>query len=499
MPKMLLEMKGISKQFDGNFVLKDVNFDLYSGEVHALVGENGAGKSTLMNILAGIYPMDSGKILIDGDKVEIDNAKTAQRLGIGAIFQNYDLFYNMDIGENIFINQEPMVHFGPFKFINWRMVYKRTKEILRYLKIDFDPRTPVKALSTGNQKFIEIARAIVNKCKIIIMDEPTAALNEQDVEFLFGIINHLKSSGVAVIYISHRLDEVRHIADRITVLRDSCTVTTITRDEYDSNKLVRMIIGDEIKDRYPKLDVEIGKDALIVKNLCNDTLLKDVSFFVRKGEILGITGLKGAGKTTLAKVLFGAQSKTSGSIYINGRKVEVKNTEDAVKNGLCYIPASRIEEGLVYEGSIADNIVIANLKSIVKRIILSTKLKLHESEKYVKMVGVKSNAVYEKVKNLSGGNQKKVILARWLFRNSKILILNEPTSSIDISSKVDIYNILNKLAMSGTSIILISSEIPEILGMCDRILVMYRGRIVKELERGETTQEQILYYSSGGQ
>jgi ribose transport system ATP-binding protein len=349
MPEMLLEMKGISKQFDGNFVLEDASFCLYPGEVHALVGENGAGKSTLVNILAGIYSMDSGEITIDGKKVDIDSAETAHSLGINAIFQNYDLFDNMDIGENIFINQEPIVRFGPFKWINWRMLYKRTNEILKYLKMDFDPKTPVKALNTANQKFVEIARAIVNKCRILIMDEVTAALNEQDVEFLYGIIENLKARGVSIIYITHRMDEVRHIADRITVMRDGRTVATMIKDEYDLDKLVRLIIGDDIKDRYPKLDVKTGKDVLIVKNLSKGKILEDISFFVRKGEIVGVAGLKGSGKTTLAKVLFGAESKTSGNIYINGRMVEIKNTEDAVKNGLCYLPASVIDEGLVHE------------------------------------------------------------------------------------------------------------------------------------------------------
>lgn len=499
MPEMLLEMKNINKQFDGNFVLKDASFSLYSGEVHALVGENGAGKSTLMNILAGIYPKDSGEITLDGSTVEIENAKHAQKLGIGLIFQNYDLFDDLDIAENIFINQEPTVNLGPLRFINWRMVYRKTNEILRYLNINVDARTPVKALSTGSQKFIEIARTIVNKCRIIIMDEPTAALTEQDVSFLFEIIRHLKSMGVSVIYISHRLNEIRNIADRITVLRDGRTVSTIEKEDYDSDKLLKMIIGDEIKDRYPKLDVNIGKDVLIVKNLSNEKLLKDISFSLRKGEILGITGLKGSGKTTLAKVLFGAKPRTSGSVYIRGRKVDIKNTEEAAANGLCYVPQNRIEEGLAYEASVADNIVVTNLKSIIGKIWLSSGLKRMEAEKYVKMVGIKVSNIDDRIKNLSGGNQKKVILAKWLFKNSKILILNEPTSSIDVSSKVDIYNILNELVMSGSSIILISSEIPEILGMCDRILVMYHGRVVKELMRGEATQEKILYYASGGQ
>lgn len=498
MPDTLLEMKHIKKQFDGNYVLKDASFCLYPGEVHALVGENGAGKSTLMNILAGVCTKDSGDIILNRLPIEIENAKHAQKLGIGAIFQNYDLFYDMDIAENIFINQEPTRKIGFLKFINWSMVYKRTKEILDYLNIEVDPRTPVKALSAGRQKFIEIARTIVDKCRIIIMDEPTAALTEQEVEFLFEIIGNLKSMGVSVIYISHRLSEVRRIADRITVLRDGRTVSTISKEENDSNKLINMIVGDEIKDRYPKLSVKIEKDILIVKNLSNKTLLKDISFSLRKGEILGITGLKGSGKTTLAKVLFGAEPMVTGSIYIKGRKAVIKNTEDAVKNGLCYVPPNRIDEGLASKASVSDNIVITNLKNLVKRFTVSFKLKRMESEKYVKMIGIKLNDVDESIKNLSSGNQKKVILAKWLFRNVSILILNEPTSSIDISSKVDIYNILNELVMSGAAIIMISSEIPELLGMCDRILVMHHGTIVKEFDRGEATQEKIIYYASGG-
>lgn len=499
MSDVLLEMIGINKQFDGNSVLRNANFSIQAGEVHALVGENGAGKSTLMNILAGVYPKDAGSILIDGKVVEIENAKHAQKLGIGAIFQNYDLFSDMDIAENIFISQEPTTKIGPFKFINWRSVYKRTDEILEYLNINVDSRTPVKALSAGSQKFVEIARTIVNKRRIIIMDEPTNALTEIETEILFKIIKNLKAMGVSVIYISHRLNEIRSIADRITILREGKTVSIVSREEFDSNRIVKMIVGDEIKDRYPKLNVDIGKDVLIVKNLSTDNSIKNISFSVRKGEILGITGLKGSGKTALARALFGVDPIKKGNIYINGRKVNIRNTEDAVKCGLCYVPQNRIDEGVIYERSISDNIVITNLKTIVKNILISLKLKSHEADKYIKMIGIKTPCAKERVKNLSGGNQKKVILAKWLFKNSKILILNEPTSSIDIPSKIDIYNILNELIMSGTSIILISSEIPEILGMCDHVLVMYRGNIIKELQRGEATQEQILFYASGGQ
>lgn len=494
----LLEMRNIWKQFDGNYILKNVNFCLYAGEVHALVGENGAGKSTLMNILAGVCPKDSGEIVFDNKQIEIENAKHAQTLGISTIFQNYNLFYDMNIAENIFINQEPIRKFGLFKLINWGAIYKRTKEILSYLNISIDPRTPVKALSIGKQKFIEIARAIVDKSRIIIMDEPTAALTEQEVEFLFKIIKNLKSMGVSVIYISHRLEEVKRIADRITVLRDGKIICTISSEDYDSEKIINMIVGDKIKDRYPKLEVKIGREILIVRKLSNDTILKDISFSLRAGEILGITGLKGSGKTLLAKTLFGAEPIVEGYIYINGRKVNIRDTEDAAKNGICYVPQNRLEEGLACKASVADNIVITNLRNIVRNNIISSHLKRREAEEYVKMIGIKLNSVDENIRSLSGGNQKKVILAKWIYRNARILILNEPTSSIDISSKVDIYNILNELVMAGAAVILISSEIPEILGMCDRILVMHRGTIVKEFQRGEATQEDILFYASGG-
>jgi ribose transport system ATP-binding protein len=498
MSELLLEMKRIRKQFDGNLVLNEANFDLYPGEVHALVGENGAGKSTLMNILAGICSKDDGEIFLDGQQIEIENARCAQKLGIGSIFQNYRLFYDMNVAQNIFLNQEPTLEFGFLKFINWKRIYKKTKEILTHLNICIDPKTPVGVLSASTQKFIEIARAIVNQSRIIIMDEPTAALSEQEAGFLFEMINNLKSMGVSVIYISHRLDELKLIADRITVMRDGKTIVTINKKEYDSSKLIQMIIGDEIKDRYPKLKVALGKEVLIVKNLSNGKLLQNISFALRKGEILGIAGLKGAGKTTLAKTLFGIESMTTGSIYIKGRKVKLKNTQDAVSNGLCYIPANRMEEGLVYTANISDNITITNLEGITRNNCLSSKLKCLEAEKYIKMVGIKPGRPEEKVKNLSGGNQKKVILAKWLFKNSNILILNEPTSGIDVSSKVDVYNILNELVMSGASLIMISSEIAELLGMCDRILVMSHGRIVKELQHGQATQERILHYAAGG-
>ncbi|HHV98911.1 MAG TPA: sugar ABC transporter ATP-binding protein [Clostridiaceae bacterium] len=497
-PDTILEMIGINKKFNGNPVLKNANFSLYSGEVHAIFGENGSGKTTLMNILAGTLAMDGGEIRLHGKPVQIKNAKHAQELGIGVIFQDTNLFYDMNIAENIFINQEPIYKFGLFKFINWKKINSSTKEILEYLNINVDFETPVKALGYGKQKLIEVARTIVNKSQIIIMDEITVDLTENEIEFLHNVIRNLKSKGVSIIYISHRLDELQQIADRITVIRDGTTVATVDKEKFDSGKLVNMMVGDKIKDRYPKLDVKIGKDVLIVKNVSTDSLLRNISFSLRKGEILGIFGLKGSGKSALAKVLFGIENMKSGNIYLNGRKIKIKSTVDAVRNGISYMPLNRLDVGQISDASIADNIVITKLDDIIRTVFLSNNLKRSKAERYIKMLGIRPSNIYELIKNLSGGNQKKVILAKWLFRKSKILILNEPTSSIDVVSKVDIYNILNELVMSGVSIILISSEIPELIGICDRILVMHKGSLVKEFNRGEATQELILHYASVG-
>ncbi|MGI6777362.1 MAG: sugar ABC transporter ATP-binding protein [Acetivibrionales bacterium] len=329
------------------------------------------------------------------------------------------------------------------------------------------------------------------------MDEPTAALTEKEVEFLFEIINNLKQMDVSVIYISHRLEEITHIADRITIMRDGKDVGTINKQEIDLFRLTKMIIGDGIKDRYPKLNLKTGKDLMIVNKLCSTKKLQNISFSVRRGEILGIAGLKGAGKSTLCKALFGVEPITSGNIYINGRKVEIKSVNDAVKNGICYVTPNRMEEGLIAQMDAYNNITSTNLRRISKWGLIRENIKTSEAKKYIDMLGIKIKQPFCNVEYLSGGAQKKVILAKWLFNNSKVLILNEPTSSIDVSSKVDVYNILNELVRSGAALIFVSSEIPELLGMCDRILIMYKGRIVKELDRSEASREKILYYASG--
>ncbi|MCM8710010.1 sugar ABC transporter ATP-binding protein [Clostridium sp. SYSU_GA19001] len=497
MKELLLQMNNIHKQFNGNLVLNGANFSLYKGEVHALVGENGSGKSTLINILAGIYSMDEGEIILDGKSVSIRNPKQAENLGIGTVFQDYRLFDNMTVAENIFAGHEPTINLGFTKIISWRKLYKQTVKLLNELNVKVNPKVYVSNLDFGKKKMIEVARAISNNSKIIIMDEPTAALNALEIESLTKVIMDLKASGVSIIYISHQINEIKNIADRVTVLKDGKTSSISNKNEISSNKIIKMIAGEEIKDRYPKLEVKLGKEVLIVKDLSVDDKLKDVSFSLKKGEILGITGLRGSGKTALANVLFGIETKTKGIIYVKGKKFEPKGTEDSVKNGICYVNSNKDGEGLISQMSVSNNIISSNVEGLSGYFYINEKVKNENALKYIKMLGIKVNKPQDKVKYLSGGTKKKVLLAKWLFKSSKILILNNPTSGIDVSSKVDVYNILNEVVRSGASVIYISSDISELLGMCDRIMVMRRGTIVKEMKKGEANKEKILYYASG--
>lgn len=497
MRELLLQMNNIHKQFNGNYVLNGADFSLYKGEVHALVGENGSGKSTLINILAGTYSMDAGEIILDGKSVNIHNPKQAENLGIGTVFQDYRLFDNMTVAENIYVGHEPTINLGFTKIVSWGKLYKQTMKLLKDLNINVNPKVYVSNLDFGKKKMIEVARVISNNPKIIIMDEPTAALNALEIESLNKVIMDLKSTGVSIIYISHQINEIESIADRVTVLKDGKTSSISNKEEINSNKIIKMIVGEEIKDRYPKLEVKLGKEVLIVKKLSVEDKLKDVSFNLKKGEILGITGLRGSGKIALANVLFGVETKTNGTIYVRGKKFDPKDTEDSVRNGICYVNSNKDGEGLISQMSVSNNIISSNAEGLSGSFYINEKLKNSNALKYIKMLDIKVNSPEDKVKYLSGGTKKKVLLAKWLFKSSKILILNNPTSGIDVSSKVDVYNILNEVVRSGASVIYISSDISELLGMCDRIIVMRHGSIVKELKKSEATKEKILYYASG--
>lgn len=491
-----LEMKKITKQFNDNIVLNNIDLSADKGQVHALIGENGAGKSTLMKILAGLYTPDSGEIFIDGKQVYINNPKQAQQLGIAMIYQEIRLFPDLNITENVFVRREPIKNSKWLRLIDWEKAYDETQKYLNYLGLKLNPRTLVKTLSIGQQKFVEIIKALSQNANIIIMDEPTAALTEQEIELLFNVIRDIKKLGVTIIYISHRLEEIKKIADIVTVIRDGELIQTCNINEVDINKIIKVMAGKELEDRYPKLKVKIGKEVLRVEKLGFNGRIRNISFDVRKGEILGITGLSGSGRRTLAKVLCGIDGPYEGQVFINGKSFKSMTPHTAKTNGLCYVTGIGTDEGLISNSSIAQNITLANLERISKMSFINNAVESDCSKDLIERLEITANEK-EIVNNLSGGKQKKVIFAKWLFTNAKILIIDEPTAGIDISSKVDIYNIINELVLSGASVIMISSDLSEVMGMCDRIIVMFNGEIRGEFNKKEATHEKVLYFASG--
>jgi len=493
----LLEMHGITKQFNENVVLNKVDLRAHKGEVLALVGENGAGKSTLMKILAGVYVPDSGEIMLEGRTAVINSPKQAQDLGISMIFQEISLFPDLNVAENIFIRREPLKTKSVLGLVDWKKVYGETSKYLDYLGLNINPKASVRTLSIGQQKFVEIIKALCHKAKIIIMDEPTAALTNHEIELLFKVINDVKKLGVTILYISHRLEEIIRIADNVVILRDGEVVGSFSINEIDVDNIIKIMAGKKLEDRHPKLAVKIGKEVLRVENLGFQNRIRNVSFELRKSEIIGITGLSGSGRRTLAKTLFGINNNYEGQIYLNGKLFKSTSPVAAIKNGLCYVTGINTKEGLIYEMPISSNITLTNLKRVSRKNYIINQEEKQIAEDLTKRLEIKADTS-DLVKNLSGGNQKKVILAKWLFANARILIIDEPTGGIDIGSKVDIYNIMNELVRSGASIIMISSDLSEIIGMCDRVIVMYNGEVRKEFRKGEATQESILYYASGG-
>lgn len=492
-----LEMRKITKLFNDNIVLKDIDFSADKGQVHALVGENGAGKSTLMKILAGLYTPNAGEIYIDGKQVVLNTPKEAQELGISMIYQETRLFPDLNVAENIFIRREPVKNKKWFRLIDWDKVYSETAKYLDYFGLKIKARASVNTLSIGQQKFVEIIRALSRNARIIIMDEPTAALTEQEIELLFKVIRDMKKLGITIVYISHRLEEIKRIADKVTVLRDGEVIETCDSSEVDINHIVRAMAGKELDDRYPKLKIKHGGELLKVNNLSFEGRIRNINFDLKKGEILGITGLSGSGRRTLAKVLFGINSPYDGEITLNGKKFKSMSPHKAIENGLCYVTGIGTDEGLILNAPVAENITLTNLKRISKMGFLKREEEAVKARDLIERLEIGADEC-EITNNLSGGNQKKVIFAKWLFTNAKVLIIEEPTAGIDVSSKVDIYNIINELVLSGASVIMISSDLSEILGMSDRVLVMYNGEVRKVFSKYEATQEKIIYYASGG-
>ena len=497
MAEMLLEMKDIDKSFPGVKVLQNVQFSLYSGELHALMGENGAGKSTLMKILNGIYSKDNGTIIVKGKPEEITSTKVAEGLGISIIHQELNLIPYLSIMENIFLGRE--FKLGKTPFVNWKKMRSEAERYLKQLGMDLDPRTIVEELSVGQQQMVEIAKALSMQADILVLDEPTAALTDREIEKLFEVIAALKAKGVGMIYISHRMEEIFQISDRITVLRDGKYIGTRKTKETDMDELVRMMVGRDINDRFPKIEIMPGEERLRVEGISLGQKLRDISFSVRSGEILGLAGLMGAGRTEVAKVLFGVTPATQGTIFIDGKEATIRKPIDAIGAGIALVTEDRKHEGLILSLSIRENLSLPNLAKLSVSGFMKRSKESVLSEETIEKLHIRTPHAEQVVGALSGGNQQKVVIGKWLATKPKILILDEPTRGVDIGAKKEIYDLMNQLAKEGVAIIMISSELPEVLGMSDRIIVMHEGRVTAELSREEATQERIMHAATGGE
>ncbi len=490
MGEVILTMKNIDKSFPGVHALDHVDFELKRGEVHALMGENGAGKSTLMKVLTGIYTKDSGTITYEGREVEFHNTHDAQAAGIVIVHQELNMVGDLTVAQNIFIGRE----FKKGFMIDDRKMIQESKKLFDELHINIDPKAKMSDLTVGKQQMCEIAKAISHQAKVIIFDEPSAALTEKEIEDLFAIIRDLRKQNLGIIYISHRMDEIKVITDRVTVMRDGAYVGTLITDECTKEDIINMMVGRVIYED-PKTHSMVPADApvvLKVEHLNAGKMVQDVSFELRKGEILGFSGLMGAGRTETARALFGADPKTGGDIYINGKKVTINSPEDAVKNGIGYLSEDRKRFGIVVQKTITENSTLATLPKYMSGLFINKSAEKEVTERYIKELDTKTPSADQLVVNLSGGNQQKVVIAKWLVRNCDILIFDEPTRGIDVGAKNEIYKLMNRLAAEGKSIIMISSEMTEILRMSDRIIVMCEGKKTGEISIEEATQEAIM-------
>ncbi|MBW6409222.1 sugar ABC transporter ATP-binding protein [Clostridium weizhouense] len=494
--KPKLKMDNISKIFPGVKALDNVNLTAYGGEVTALMGENGAGKSTLMKILSGVYTKDEGKIFIDGEEVTIKGIKEAENLGIAIIHQELSVLPNLTVAENIFLGNEKFSKYT--RKINKKLLIERSKLFLDQIGCTVDPEALVRDINVGEKQMIEIAKALTKNSSIIIMDEPTTALTDVETKKLFEVIDNLKKKNIAIIYISHRMEEIFAMCDRVAVLRDGKYAGEAKVADINNDKLIAMMVGRTIEDQFPYKKVEKGETILNVENLNYQKKVKNVSFKVDAGEILGVAGLMGAGRTELAKTIFGDFKSESGEIFIDGQKVNIKCPKDAIDKGVCYLPEDRKKEGLILGMSVAENMTLANLQvyqNNLKRVNRSLEEK--DVEDYIAKLRIRTPNAEQLIKNLSGGNQQKVILAKWLLLSPKVLIIDEPTRGIDVGAKKEIYELLNKLKAMGKAIIMISSDLPEVLGISDRIMVMREGAVSGELSRDEANQESVMKLAVG--
>jgi ABC-type sugar transport system ATPase subunit len=491
----LLSMRGIQKSFPGVHALKGVDLDLYRGEVLALVGENGAGKSTLIKVLSGAHLPDEGTLLIGGEEVSIAEPADAQRAGIAVMYQELNLVPALTAAENLFLGREK----SRLGFLRHAEERKVARELFARVGVSLDPQIPCRELSVAQQQVVEIAKALSLDARIIVMDEPSSTLSLQEVERLFAIVRDLKSHGIGIVFVSHRLDEIFAIADRVMVLRDGEHVATLPVKEATRDKLIELMVGRRLESEFPPRRAEIGPEKLTVRGLRRGTRVRDVSFSVKRGEILALTGLVGAGRTEVARLIFGADRRDAGAIELDGKAMRIRSPREALAAGICLLTEDRKAQGLLLGRSVRENFGLPNLDRFSRLGLLSRRRERDAFLRYVESLHIRVPHPEQVARNLSGGNQQKVVLAKWLERNCEVVIFDEPTRGIDVGAKYEIYLLMNELAANGKSILMISSELPEVLGMSDRILVMHEGRVSGEIQDpGSATQEQILRLAMGG-
>lgn len=491
MSEYILELKGITKIFPGVKALNNVQFQLKPGEIHALMGENGAGKSTFIKVITGVHKAEEGEMLLDGKKVDFKGPRDAQAAGIAAIYQHVTAYPDLTVTENIFMGHEIKKN----GIIQWKTMNEEAAKLLEQLDSDFKATDEMGALSVAQQQMVEIAKALSMKARIIIMDEPTAALTKNESEKLYVIAEKLKEEGASIIFISHRFEDMYRLASRVTVFRDSQYIGTYQVDEITNQDLIKAMVGREISDMFPKPEVKLGEEVLRVEKMNRTGYFKDVSFSLHKGEILGLTGLVGAGRTEVVEALFGITDKDSGKVYMEGKEVKINKPSDAMELGIGLLPEDRQKSGLILSWGLGRNVTLATLENYSKHGFIDEQKEREIAKQYLEEVDTKAQSVFDLGSSLSGGNQQKVVVAKALVRELKVIIMDEPTKGVDVGAKAEIYEIMGQLAQKGYGVILISSEMPEVLGMSDRIVVMCNGRVAGELNREEATQERILEFA----
>jgi ribose transport system ATP-binding protein len=486
-----LELRGITRRFPGVVALNSVSLDVRAGEVHALLGENGAGKSTLIKTIAGVYHPDAGEIRIDGQPARIRNPHDAQALGISTIYQEFTLAPDMSVAENIFLGREPL-RVRALAIVDRKELIRRTRDVLASLDLQIDPEATVKHLGVAQQQMVEIAKALSLDARLIVMDEPTATLTSHEIDRLFETIDRLKRRGVAVVYVSHRLDEVKAIADRATILRDGARVATVPVASTTVDEMIRLMVGRDLKDKFPKVAVEPGEEMLRVEQLTRKGVLHGVSFHVRRGEIVGIAGLVGSKRTETARAIFGADPIDGGRIFLRGKQMRLRTPADAIRNHIALVPEDRKRHGIFASLPVRNNVVMSGLGQFSRGGFLDLRREKQRAQEFVSSLRVATPDLEKWVRDLSGGNQQKVVIAKWLNTNAELFLFDEPTRGIDVGGKIEVYRLMGELVSRGAAIVMISSELPEILGMSDRILVMRDGRICGEFDRANATEENIL-------